>query len=195
MAERLSKRGALALIVAAAVAGAGVAWLELVSDHRAAKAVWAVFAPAVGWSFVGTGVYAWRHRPESRVGALMVLLGFAWFVYCLDAANGRFAYTLSQVAGGLWGSVFLHLGLTFPTGRARSAFDRRLIIAGYVIFPLAFVPAKLFEGPGCDCPGSLLALGDEPALATAATVFGALLYSTLFVIVLALASRHWRASS
>jgi signal transduction histidine kinase len=193
--DRLSKRAALALIAAAALAGAGVAWLELVSDYRDAKAVWAVFAPAVGWSFVGTGVYAWRHRPESRVGALMVLLGFAWFVYCLDAANSRLAFTLSQVFGGLWGSVFLHLGLTFPTGRARSAFDRRVIVAGYFIFPLAFVPAEIFEGTGCDCARSLLALGDEPTLATVATICGALAYSTLFVIVLARASQHWRAAS
>src|SRR6478672_5202046 len=102
--DRLSTRASFALIAAAALAGAGIAWMELASDHRTAKAVWAVFAPAVGWSFVATGVYAWRRRPESRSGALMVMLGFAWFVYCLDAANGRVPYTISQVAGGLWGA-------------------------------------------------------------------------------------------
>jgi signal transduction histidine kinase len=193
--DRLTGRGAMALIAAVVLAGAGVAWLELVSDHRTAKAVWAVFAPAVGVSFVATGVYAWRRRPEARVGALMVLLGFAWFVYALDAANARLPYTISEVAGGLWGGVFLHLGLTFPTGRARSAFDRRVIAAGYAIFPLAFVPVRMFSGQDCDCPRSLLAIADEPTVATIATVVGALLYSTLFVIVLARASGHWREAS
>jgi hypothetical protein len=40
----------------------------------------------------------------------MVLLGFAWFVYALDAANARLPYTISEVAGGLWGGVFLTSG-------------------------------------------------------------------------------------
>src|SRR5215212_2153422 len=163
--ERLSTRAAAALIAAAALAGAGVAWMELVSDHRSAKQVWAVFAPLVGVSFVATGVYAWRRRPESRTGALMVALGFAWFVYTLDASNARLPFTISQVAGGLWGGVFLHLGLTFPTGRARSAFDRRVIAAGYVIFPFAFVPVNMFSGADCDCPGSLLFVGADSTLA------------------------------
>jgi signal transduction histidine kinase len=192
VAKRLSKPGALALIVAAALAGAGVAWLEVVSDHRSAKAVWAVFAPAVGLSFVGTGVFAWRRRPESRVGALMVLLGFAWFVYALDAANARLPFTISQVLGGLWGSVFLHLGLTFPTGRPRSRFDRRVILAGYFVFPLAFVPAQVLAGADCDCPRSLLAAGDDATAGAIATAGGALLYSALFVIVLVRAAGHWR---
>ena len=193
--DRLTDRAAAALLAAGVLAGAGIAWLELVSDHRSAKALWAVFAPAVALSFVGTGVYAWRHRPQSRVGALMVLLGFAWLVYCLDAANEPLPYTISQVAGGLWGAVFLHLGLTFPTGRPRSAFDRRVIVAGYFVFPLAFVPVAMFDGGCGDCPRSLLEVGDEPTLATIATVAGALLYSTLFVIVLVRAAKHWRSAS
>jgi hypothetical protein len=66
--DRLTGRAAVALIAAVVLAGAGVAWLELVSDHRTAKAVWAVFAPAVGVSFVATGVYAWR-RVRRRAAA------------------------------------------------------------------------------------------------------------------------------
>jgi signal transduction histidine kinase len=188
--RRLTTRAAGALIAAAALAGAWIVWLELVSDHRSAKAVWAVFTPAVGLSFVATGVYAWRHRPESRTGALMVLLGFAWFVYALDAANGRIPFTISQVLGGLWGAAFLHLGLTFPTGRARGALDRRLIVAGYFIFPLAFVPATMVES-GCDCPRSLLYTGPDTTLEAIFTAAGALLYSALFIVVLIRAAHHW----
>ena len=51
------------IIVAALAAGACVIVLELASDHRDAPVVWAVFAPAVIWSFVGTGLYAWQARP------------------------------------------------------------------------------------------------------------------------------------
>ena len=83
----LSVPRAAAIAVAALAAGAAVVAIELASDHRDARVVWAVFAPAVIWSFVGTGLYAWRARPESRVGLLMVLLGFAWVLFTLDAAN------------------------------------------------------------------------------------------------------------
>ena len=115
----MSRARAVAIGLAALAAGAGVVVLELTSDHRDARVVWAVFAPAVGWSFVGTGLYAWRRRPESRIGALMVLLGFAWFLFTLNAANSPLLYTIAMVAGGLWGGVFLHLGLSYP--RAGSA--------------------------------------------------------------------------
>jgi peptidoglycan/LPS O-acetylase OafA/YrhL len=93
-------RPLLVAIVLAALAGGGiVAAVELASDHQTVRAVWAIFAPAVGWSFIGTGLYAWRRRPESRIGALMILLGFAWFVYSLQAANSTRARSSSAACG------------------------------------------------------------------------------------------------
>ena len=71
---------ARAVVLAALAAGAGLVALVLASDHQEARTVWAIFGPVVGWSFVGTGLYAWRRRPESRIGVLMILLGFAWFL-------------------------------------------------------------------------------------------------------------------
>ena len=55
---------------AALLAGLAACALVLSSDHLADRAVWAVFGPVVGWSFVGTGLYASRRRPESRFGGL-----------------------------------------------------------------------------------------------------------------------------
>jgi signal transduction histidine kinase len=192
-------RPLLVAIVLAALAGGGaVIALELVSDHQDAKAAWAIFGPAVGWSFVGTGLYAWRRRPESRIGALMILLGFAWFIYTLDAANSGLIYTFALVVGGLWGAVFLHLGLSFPTGRLTDGLDRTLAIAGYLVFPLAFVPALLFAGPhelGCDdCPTNLLLVRRDADVAAVLTGLGALCYLVLFSFVLAWAVRRWRST-
>jgi hypothetical protein len=185
-----------AVIAAALAAGAVVVALELTSEHRDAQVVWAVFGPAVIWSFVGTGLYVVRRRPERRIGVLMILLGFAWFLFTLDAANSRLVYTFALVTGGLWGAVFLHLGLSFPSGRLRSRLDRALVIAGYIVFPLAFVPALLFADPeqlGCsDCPVNLLLIRSDDPLAAFFTAFGALLYVVLFVIVLTRAIELWR---
>ena len=57
-----------AMVLAALVCGAAVVALLLASDHQDSKAAWAIFGPAVGWSFIGVGLYAWRRRPESGTG-------------------------------------------------------------------------------------------------------------------------------
>ena len=44
-----------AIVLAALVCGAGVVALLLGSDHQDAKTAWAIFGPAVGWSFIGVG--------------------------------------------------------------------------------------------------------------------------------------------
>jgi signal transduction histidine kinase len=181
-----------ALVIGAVVVGLAVAALELTSDHRGTAVVRAVFAAAVGWSFIATGLYAWLRRPESRVGELMVLLGFAWFLFTLDASDSALVFTISQVTGALWGGVFLHLGLSFPSGRLAEPIDRRLVIAGYLLFPLAFVPALLFTEH--DAPENLLLVESDDTLSAIATGLGALLYLGLFVLVCRRAVQRWRGA-
>ena len=88
--------------------------------------------------------------------------------------------------------------MSFPTGRLTDPTARRLAIAGYFVFPLAFVPALFFAGPhdlGCDdCPTNLLLVRRDHDLATVLTGLGALCYLVLFGIVLAWAIRRWRAT-
>jgi peptidoglycan/LPS O-acetylase OafA/YrhL len=85
------------VIVAALVSGAGVVALVLASHRDDADLAWAIAGPIVVWSFVGTGLYAMRRRPDSRVGLLMVALGFAWCVAALAFANSRLAFTFALV--------------------------------------------------------------------------------------------------
>jgi signal transduction histidine kinase len=185
-----------AVVIAALVCGAGVVVLILSSDHQDARTVWAIFGPAVGWSFIGTGLYAWRRLPESRTGELMVLLGFAWFVSALAFANAALPYTIAFVLGGLWGGVFLQLVMSFPSGRLAPGRDRAIVIAGYLIFTVASIPLLLFASPhdlGCDeCPTNVLLIRADHDLATAGLVFEELLYVGLFVIVLVRLTRRWR---
>jgi signal transduction histidine kinase len=187
------------IVLAALAAGAAVIAVVLDSDHQEAQAVWAVLGPAVGWSFIGTGLYARHQRPDTRIGTLMVLLGFAWFMQVLITANSPLLYTIGISVAGLWGSLFLHLGLSFPSGRLPDRRDRALVIAGYFIFPLAQVPALLVSGPhelGCDdCPENVLLTRADPDLAPVLRGFGAALYGILFVLVLIRAVRRWRGTS
>src|ERR1700712_31970 len=105
------------IVLAALVCGVAVVPLILASDHQDAVVVWAIFGPLVAWSFVFTGLYARRLRPESGVGMLMILLGFAWLLSSLGLANAPLPYSIGQVVGGLWGALFLQLIMTFPSGR------------------------------------------------------------------------------
>jgi hypothetical protein len=86
-------------VAAALLCGVGDVLLILSSDHFADPGVWAVFGPLIGGSFVGTGLYAWRRRPESRFGLLMTLTGFAWFLGPLTAADAPLVFTLGIVLG------------------------------------------------------------------------------------------------
>src|SRR4051812_38920859 len=196
--RRLTPGRAAVVGVVALLAGVAVAALELRSDHHQAREVWAVFAPAVGWSFVGTGLYAWRRRPENRTGALMVRLGLAWFLFAFDAADAPALYSLALVAGGTRGGVFPPRGLASRPAPPAPRLDRTLTAAGYVVFPLAFVPALLFSAPqdlGCpDCPANLLLVRRDPDLAHALAAFGAALYLALFAVVLVRSVRRWRAT-
>ena len=158
-----------AVVIAALLAGGGVMAIILSSDHQDNQVVWAILQPVVGWSFVGTGLYASRRRPDSRTGLLMIAMGFAWFLSALDTSNSPVVFTFSLIAGGLFGATFLHLAQSFPTGRLLEPIDRGLVIAGYVIFPFAFVPALLFAGQeelDCpDCPDNLLQVSHDATAA------------------------------
>ena len=188
-----------AIVLAALVCGAGVVALLLGSDHQDAKTAWAIFGPAVGWSFIGVGLYAWRRRPESRTGVLMVLLGFAWFLSALNFSDSPLVYSLAFVLGGLWGGVFLQLIMGFPSGRLGPGRDRALVIAGYLIFTVASIPAMLFAAPhdlGCDdCPSNVLLIHHDSDLAHVAIGFQVVLYLVLFVMVLVRLILRWRRTN
>ncbi len=185
----------LPIALAGLLAGLGALLVQLTSDHQDPRLLWAVFAPLVGWSFIATGLYVWSRRPEVRIGALMVLLGFAWYVYTLQSSDAPGVYTFAAIAGGLWGGVFLQLGLSFPSGNLRDGFDRALVVAGYLVFPLAIVPAMLVGTSGdlgCeDCPRNLLVVERDPDLADVLLPLSAAVYLVLFVVVLYRACRHW----
>jgi signal transduction histidine kinase len=192
----MSAKGTVAVVLAALACGGAVVALVVTSDHQDAKVVWAIFGPVAGWSFIGTGLYAWRLRPESRVGLLMILLGFAWFLSALGLSDAALPYTLAQIVGGLWGALFLQLVMTFPSGRIADARDRAIVVAGYLVFTLASVPALLFAGPhelGCDdCPETLLLVHRDATAAGVMLALQALLYTALFAVVLVRLTRRWR---
>ena len=192
-------RRTLAIAAAAVLCGVGDVLLVLGSEHFTDPDVWAVFGPLVGCSFVGTGLYAWQRRPESRFGRLMVLAGFAWFLGPLYASDDPYVFTFGIVLSGLWGPVFGHLLLSFPTGRLPTRARRRLVGASYVLIPLAPLPALLVSPAdevisdcGGGCPRNVLLISDDPGLRDAALAYGSAVTLGICLAAVVMLVRQWR---
>jgi signal transduction histidine kinase len=96
----------------------------LAAERHVSGATWSTITVgdfAAGCALIVCGTVAWERRAESRVGALMSLAGFTWFL------------------GTYWsGALFLHRGplvhllLSYPTGRLRSRGVQVVVAAAYV---------------------------------------------------------------
>ena len=198
----MTARRTLAIAAAALLCGAGDVLLVLGSEHFPDSTVWAVFGPLAGLSFVGTGLYAWRRRPESRLGLLMTLVGFAWFLGPLPAADSPAVFTFGILLGGLSGPIFGHLLLSFPTGRLPTRARRRIVAASYVLIPLAPVPALLFSDAedvltDCvgGCPRNVLLISRNETLGDVGLLLGGLITIGLCLVAVAMLVRQWRAAT
>jgi signal transduction histidine kinase len=119
-----------------------------------------VLEVAVGWSFIAVGLVAWSRRPDSRTGALMVALGFAWFARFVVAIAVGPAFVIGVMLGSLHLSVLVHLLATFPGGRVQHMAERVVVTVGYLlsapldsVFLLLGAQRGLGEGPP---PGGLV---------------------------------------
>jgi hypothetical protein len=194
--------GATAVIAVVAVAAAiGAALLAGSSEHYDNPGALLVLGPLVGLSFTGTGLYAWRRRPRSRYGLLMVVLGFAWFVAALRAADAPLLFTLGIPLGAIWPAVFIHMLLsTFPTGRLTTPFARALTATAYLLFVFGPIPA-LMAGDADNvarcmtpCPENVLQVVDDDALARALIGVDEVLIAALCATVLVVLFLRWRSA-
>ena len=114
----------------ALAAGFGAAALVLGSEHQP-EPTWAsaVVALLVGWVYIGSGLVAWRHRSERRLGAVMVFVGFAWFVTFLADSEDALLFTLGTALENIYLLGFVYLVLSFPSGRLRGRVERVLFVS------------------------------------------------------------------
>ncbi|HWT24802.1 MAG TPA: sensor histidine kinase [Solirubrobacteraceae bacterium] len=196
----MSLRRALVLVALEGLAVGLVALaLGLASDHTPLSPGEAAIFLFVGWSFVGTGLFAWWRRPDSRFGVLMAAVGFTWFLGALVSAGDPWLFTLGVLLANVHAAVFAHMLLAYPDGRLGSRGVRRLVAAAYALCVVGPTPYLLFgtnAALDCDgCPRSPLFVADDE---TAFQVFGKLT-SALGVILVCLIVyvllRRWRDAS
>jgi signal transduction histidine kinase len=113
-------------------------------------------------SSIFSGLVAWRRRPESRLGPLMIAAGFATSLSSLSSASGALPFTLGQSMDLVPFAVFFHVYLSFPSGRLPGAPERWVVCAAYfVAVGLQLVGLAL----GGFRPDNVLAIVEEQDLA------------------------------
>ena len=130
----------------------------------------------------------------------MILLGFTWFLGGLAAADNALVFTAGILLGSVWGAVLAHVLFSFPSGRLPAGPARALVIAAYVLVPLAPLPAMLFSTAddlvdcGADCPENLLLVEHDEQLSGALLTAGALVLMILCLLAVWLLVKRWRAA-
>ena len=142
---------------------------------------------------VAVALYSLARRTHQRFAVLLLVSALGWFVTTLAESDDEVVYTLGRLAGWLVQVLFLHLILSFPSGRLTSRADR-LIVAGIaaavaVLWLPRLAIAEDFELPSpytsClhGCPANaVFVLDREPGFVDA------VLQPAAAVVVLALAA-------
>jgi signal transduction histidine kinase len=181
--------------VAGVVTGAAFLALVLGSDHEDAPGLTAALGLLVGWSFIGTGLFAWWRRPANRTGALMTAVGFAWFASEISAANDDLLFTIGIAADALFPVIAGHLVLAFPTGRLETRLERVLIGAGYVSATVLQIPSLLFEEHSPGQPRNLLVVEPDQDLSDLLDAMQFAVVLPVIVVSTVVLVRRWMAAT
>jgi len=161
--------GAVLVVVTGAgvLAAAGHFTLAFADSTIEQPGLLAALASWITLPYIMAGLVAWRRRPESRLGPLMVTAGFLSFASFLGWSSNDIVFTLGMVCDFLPPVVFLHVFLAFPTGRLRSRTERLVVASAYIAAGLSLVRLGL----GAEAPRNVLAVADQPAAAEWLLVF------------------------
>ena len=82
--------------------------------------------------FILAGLVAWRRRPDSAFGPLMIVTGFAIQLTILEWTEQPLLNTIGQLCDLLAAALLLHVFLAYPSGRLGSQIERVVVVTGYV---------------------------------------------------------------
>jgi signal transduction histidine kinase len=190
------RRALIALAIAGFALGLAALALVTANDREDAEGtVWIVLALTLGWGFAYAGIYAWWRRPENRVGPLMTLVGFAWFLGALLSAESAWAYSVGLLVSSLWLGALVHMLVAFPSGRVEPGLERAIVVGGWLASAvLPFLGALVTARPnGCeDCPDNLLMVWDSQVASDVVEGLGVALTIVLLAALGLVLFRRWR---
>ncbi len=190
------RRALIGLAIAGFAFGLAALAMVTTSDRERDPTAWLVLALTLGWSFAGAGIFAWWRRPENRIGPLMTLVGFLWFLGALSSSDAALPYTLGLLLGSLWIGALVHMLVAFPTGRVEPGIERAVVILGWaasIVSPLLAVLVTAKPNNCRDCPDNLLLVWDSDTASTVVEAVGLLVTVVLLVALGFVLIRRWRA--
>ena len=119
--------GLAAVASCAVTAGLAAVNQELYQPALRVLLVWWITLP-----FIFAGIVAWRRRPDSFFGPLMILAGFVTQLSILQWTSQPLLNTVGQLCDLLVVAVWLHVFLAYPSGRLAGRAERAVVIMGYV---------------------------------------------------------------
>jgi signal transduction histidine kinase len=192
------RRALIGLAVLAFAGGVGSAALILTSDHISPRGLAVALILAAGWSFAGTGLYAWDRRPDNRVGPLMTAAGFTWFFQGLQASNNDAVFAIGSIFGAVPYAILVHLLLSFPSGRLDTRLQRLIAASGYFTTIALQLVWALFADPaqsGCDnCPENPILIGGHQGIAEAINALQGAIAIPAIAATVVIVFRRWRRS-
>jgi signal transduction histidine kinase len=194
------ERTRLALALGGLLAGVGVAWIMLGNEVRHAGAADVALLLSVGWSFLASGLMAWRLRPDNLIGPAMVATGL------LRLAEGPFwsqdavLFTFGHVFSYAYLAGIGYILLAFPSGRLGSPRLRGLFWVGaFAAGPLQvawlLTGGHVQAGSCAGCPLNLLQLTKAPDLTAAIQLSQAAIGTIVAAISIAVLVRRWQMAS
>jgi signal transduction histidine kinase len=91
---------------------------------------------AVGWALIACGLLGWSRRPQSRVGLLLTLTGFAWFLGTLAGSRIGGVATLGAALLFVHRGPLCHAIIGYPRGRALDRLSV-VVVAGVYVYAAA----------------------------------------------------------
>jgi signal transduction histidine kinase len=154
----------------------------------------------VGWSFLASGLVAWRLRPDNPIGAAMVATGLLRFAEAAFGSQDPFLFTIGHVFSYVYLAGIVYVLLTFPAGRLesprlRAVFWAGIVAAGPLQVGWLLVGGHERGGTCADCPPNLLEITNAPALADAFQVSQVLVGTIVAAVSIAVLVQRWRMAS
>jgi signal transduction histidine kinase len=194
------RRALVALGVAAFATGLISLVVILGSDFGDIRGAEAAFTLTIGWSFAGTGLFAWWRRPANRTGPLMVAVGFIWLLHGLQGSSSPYVYFAGILVNPLAYAPLIHLIVGFPDGRLHTRLERWIVGAVWFDVTVLQLAGNLFSNfpalDGCDgCPRNPLLISDSSAVTGAIGFVQALIAIAAIAGVVVLLRRRWRQAT
>ena len=144
------RRALIGLGIAGFIAGAVPLVLGLSAPDVNSPELTAVFGPLIGWSFIGTGLFAWYRRPDNRFGPLMTAVGFTWCISGLSVDRHPNLFIIGYAINPLPFALLFHMLCAFPTGRLADRLSKFAVGLGYFITTVLWWVILLFYDPTRD---------------------------------------------